>query len=78
MTEPDLPTEPGVYLERADDTLLELREDGLWYQAGRQLPFGTIELEPGIRGVAPADLRRDGVLPLERLRMPDHPPNSGE
>ncbi|WP_157978254.1 MULTISPECIES: hypothetical protein [Nocardia] len=41
-----------------------------------RLPFGTIELEPGIRGVAPADLRRNGVLPLERLAMPDHPPES--
>lgn len=74
MDGPELPEEPGVYQEGADGFLFELREDGLWYEAGRMLTFGGMVLDPDDSGVDPAWLVHQGLFPVHRWEPPDYPP----
>lgn len=59
-----LPTEPGLYSDPPNEEVWLLREDGLWENIGRPLPFGGIDLYPE----GPFDGRT--AEELERLDRP--------
>ncbi|KIA62983.1 hypothetical protein [Nocardia vulneris] len=65
-----LPTEPGLYAD-ADDELWLLRDDGMWQQVGRQLPFGGVQLDPSAEPLPPSALGHGTAPhPSRRVEIP--------